>query len=483
MSSPLLWIVLPGLAAVILFLLRRWERSIHIAGLLICLLLALLAWVLPIGEPISLGVPGLAALRITDTLWVYGRKFVIDAADKPLLMLIYLSLSLWIGGAYAARAHRLFIPVSLGMVALLVAALVVEPTLYAALLITLAALACVPALAPPGQATQKGVLRFLSFQLIGMCFILLSDWTLSLFQVTPNDTSLLAPAALLFGLGLALAGGILPFHTWIPMLAEESHPYVAAFLFYFLPIAIALTSLKYLARFSSLELYPAIQTVLQYAGVMMALAGGIWAAFERNLARILGFAVMVQLGLGLIAISLGTQASQTSPLRSLFFAQLIPQGVALAVWAQALSALRNAQNQPETAPAAAPDLSFRAVQGIAHKLPIASMSLILANFSLAGLPLLASFPGQIALWAALSQRSLPVTLLSLVGSASLFAAGLRSMAVLVMSSEAQTWRIHERGLPAFLLAAGIAILFLIGTTPQWLLPLVAGLDAFTIHIP
>ena len=496
MSAPIVWIVVPGLIAFTLYALRRWERVIYIAGLAFCLILALLAWLLPINEPISLGIPNMPSLRLTDTLQIYGRRLVIGNDEKPIMLLIYLGVSRWVGGAYDARAQRLFVPLSLGVAAALTAALVIEPVLYAALLVAISTLLCVPILTPPGQAARGGILRFLTFQLLGMCFIMLADWMLHLLLINPNDTSPLAPATLLFGLGFALAGGILPFHTWIPMLAEESHPYAVSFVFFALPVSISLIGLKYLQSFASLEIFATIEIGLQYAGVMMVLVGGIWAAFERHLVRILGFAVMVQIGIGLLAISLGAQSLPGSPLRSLFFAQLIPQGLALLLWGQALSCLRAALPPPKDDTGEQltnPDMGFRAVQGLARQAPIAALGLILANFSLAGLPLLASFPGQMALWAALSQRSLPITLLSLVGCASLFAAGLRSMAVLVMSApgsaDAQAsgagagWRITERGLQAVLLAAGAFLLFIIGATPQWLLPLIARLPAFTIQLP
>ena len=496
MSAPIVWIVVPALIAFLLYALRRWERTIHFAGLAVCLILALLAWLLPINEPIALGIPNMPSLRLTDTLQIYGRRLVIGNEEKPILILIYLGISLWLGGAFIARVQRLFVPLSLGIAATLTAALVIEPILYAALLIAAAALLCVGILSPPGHTTQGGVLRFLAFQMMGMCFILLADWMLKLLLINPNDASPLAPATLLFGMGFAVAGGILPFHTWIPMLAEDSHPYAATFIFFVIPVSIALVGLKYLQSFASLSIYPTIQIVLQYGGMIMVLVGGIWAAFERHLARILGFAMMVQLGMGLLAISLGTQAMQGSPLRSLFFAQLIPQGIALVIWAQALSCLRSVLSPPKNSAEgqrANPDMRFRAMQGMARQAPVAALSLILANFSLAGMPMLASFPGQIALWAALSLRSLPITLLSLVGSASLFAAGLRSMAVLVMfapgSSNTQEegkvpgWRISENRAQAVLLVAGILMLFTIGLTPQWLLPLIAGLPAFTIQAP
>ena len=54
MNALVIWVILPGLAAMILYSLRRWEKAVNVAGLLIALMLAALAWQLPIGKPLSL---------------------------------------------------------------------------------------------------------------------------------------------------------------------------------------------------------------------------------------------------------------------------------------------------------------------------------------------------------------------------------------------------------------------------------------------
>lgn len=491
MSAPIIWVILPGLAAFLLYILRRFKNMIFIAEFTLCMVLALLAWLLPINEPIALGIPNMPAMQLVDTIQIYGRKLVIGNTEKPILILIYLGLSLWSGGALIARVQRLFAPLSLGVAATITAALMIEPTLYATLLIVVAALLCIPILTPPGQLIRNGVTRFLAFQIMGMCLILLADWMINILLNNPDNNPLMAPTTLLFGLGFAMAGGILPFHTWIPMLTEESHPYAASFVFFMMPVGVSFIGIKYLHIVAGLEIFPTVQIVMQYAGVIMILIGGIWAAFENHLARIMGFAVIMQIGTGLLAISLGTQASQTSPLRSLFFAQLIPHGIALAVWALALSCIYSAL--PRSGSNTNPVMRFRVVQGFSHRMPIAALAIILATFSLAGLPMLASFPSQIALWASLSQNSLPITLLALAGNSSLFIAGLRSMAVLVTRPPADSdleepatrvkWSINEPFILAMLLALGILMLFIIGITPQWFLPLISEQPAFIIQTP
>ncbi len=465
MSSPLVWVVFPILAAILLYSLRRWKRVIYIAGVLFSLLLALLAWQLPVGDAISLGFPGLPPLKIADTLTAFGRPFILDRSIQPLLALIYLGVSLWFTGAYVAGVDRLFIPLGLGMAALIAASLSAGPSLYAVLVILIAALISVPILSPPGRPVQNGVLRFITFQTLGMCIILFADWLLSVVRVSPDQASLALPTTILMGLGFALVTAILPFHTWVPMLAEEAHPYAAAFIFFMLPASVALLGLDYLESFRSLGTYDLLITAIRLIGALMVMVGGLWAAFERHLGRIFGFAVTVQIGMALLAISLGSQTGAGTPLLGLFFGQLLPQGAAIALWALALSALRSRE----------PSLRFRKVQGLARSLPIAAAGIILSNFSLAGFPFLASFPGDVALWSALMLRSLPTAIFSLLGNAFLFAAGLRTLAVLVTGESQEDWRITEGGWQSFLLLAGLLALFVLGLAPQWFLPTMANL--------
>jgi hypothetical protein len=115
MSAPILWIVFPGAAAGVLYFLRRWERMAQVTGTLVALFLAWIAWQLPLGETVSLGkIPGLpneATVFVATTLTLLGRRFILTNALRPILVMVYLGVAFWFGGALVARVNRLFIPV------------------------------------------------------------------------------------------------------------------------------------------------------------------------------------------------------------------------------------------------------------------------------------------------------------------------------------------------------------------------------------
>ncbi len=350
------------------------------------------------------------------------------------MVLIYLAAALWFGGAKIAGVNRLFIPIGLAISGLLTASLAVEPFLFAALLIELAVLVSVPLLSPPGERVGRGVLRYLTFQTLGMPFILFTGWLFVGVEANPGDPAAVLRATVPLLLGFTFLIGIFPFHTWIPMIAEETHPYSAAFIFFVLPGVVSIFGLSFLVRYPWLRINPLLYVSLRILGLLMVVTGGVWAAFQRNLGRMLGYAVMVDIGMSLLAISLGAGNPQVQlPISGtdiprttgLFFALFPARAVALSVWALALSTIRNH----------VPDQNFRSVHGLARKLPIASAALVLAHFSYAGVPILAGFPVQLALWSSLAAQSLPAALVGLLGMVGLASGAIRSLVVLSTGEE------------------------------------------------
>ena len=277
MSALALWSLIPGVIAFSLYSLRRWEKTIHITGVLFALLLAWLAWQLPIGDPIALRLwPGFPIFTIESVQSIYDNRFILDNSTRPVLVLLYLCAAFWIGGAGPARTHRLFVPLSLALTSLLVAALSAETVSSAAMLLALGALVSVPLLSSPGKPAAGGVSRFLIFQIVGVCLILFADALLTI-ATTPggNAQPNLLPSMLTLALGFAMILAVVPFHAWLPMLAEETNPYAAGFIFFLLPNAVALLALEVLFRYSLIGLPANTFAAVQYAGVLMVLAGGV----------------------------------------------------------------------------------------------------------------------------------------------------------------------------------------------------------------
>jgi formate hydrogenlyase subunit 3/multisubunit Na+/H+ antiporter MnhD subunit len=474
-----LWIIAPLALAPTFYLIRRFERLTALLGLLAAGLLVFLAWVLPIGEPVSLRLwSGFPSFTLEDTLMVLGRRFVLDNSSRPILIFVYLGTAFWFAGALVTHPGRLFVPLGQAISSLLVAALAVEPFLYAALFVEMAAFASLPLLSPPGQPVRKGAIRLLTFQTLGAPFILFAGWLLPIVEANPSNAVFTLRTALLLALGFAFLMAVFPFHTWIPMLAEEAHPHAASFVFFLLPGVISLLGLNFLSSFNWLQANPNVYQGLRVFGAAMVIIGGIMAALQRHLGRIMGYAAILQIGLSLLALSLGFHPIRENLLEGLetnirtapseiFYALFLQRGLGLGLWALALSVLQTR----------CPKNYFRDVQGLARSMPLAAATLVLAHLSLAGFPLLAGFPVQLALWSELTRQSLTISLLSLLGCTGLVAAGVRTLAVLVMGPGEASWRLTENRSQAAMLGVGMAFIFLIGFFPQLFLPLLVDMAA------
>lgn len=406
MSSALLWILLPVALGIALLFYRREDAFPLALGTAFCLFLSWAAWQLPVDVVLQLGP---FSFELAPSLVLLGRNFTLSDAETPLLALVYLLLALWIVGSYLARPGRLFVPLSLICVALLVAAVAVDPFLYAAVLIAMAALLLMLLLAPPGAAAGAGALRFIKFQIFAVPFILFTGWILNGVEASPGNLGLVLRAGLLLALGFTFLLALFPFHSWVPMLAKEAHPYVFGFLIFFLPTFALIFGIGFFDRYSWLRDNEFAYPILMVAGGLAVLLGGIWAFTERNLNRVFAFAAMIGIGFSLQAVGVGGGQGA-----SVFFALLLPAAFALWAWSLALSAL-----------GAGSTLTLQEFEERAAAHPLAVAALLLALFSLAGLPLLGSFPGRVALLDGVAAASPWAAVGSLLGSMGLLMAGLR----------------------------------------------------------
>jgi NADH-quinone oxidoreductase subunit N len=397
MSAPVFFVVIPLLFALVLLLVRRYQQASTIAAMVYCAILAIIAAIVQFQQP---AVTRGFAIVFSPTLTILGRNLTIDVSHYPYVSLIYGAGAIWMLGSLITKVSRLFPAISLVTLALLIAAWSVKPFLFSAILIEIIVLINTVMLIRRGEKIRLGILRFIIFQTLAFPFVLFTGWVLNVAGVNPADQGLLIQAIVFLGLGFGLWLAIFPFYTWVPMLSRDSHPYIVGFILSLLPTVILLLVLEFLNGFAWLRDTNIIYRVLLVCGTLMIATGGTWAAFERNLNRLFGYAVIIETGFALAAISMHDRLGL-----EYFVMALIPRTIMFSIWATAQATV---YTDPE-------HCSFEEYARSLGGRPYNRMALAFAILSSAGVPLLATFPLRVGLLQDMAIRHPTALWFALVG--------------------------------------------------------------------
>ena len=463
MNAPTLWIIAPiFLGALLLFITN--QRILSVLGGSAALALALIAQFVPIELALKLGP---FSVKIDSSLTVLGRVLLIQSSEGPLLTLIYGAAALWFFGAQASKTAPRLVPFGFMIIALMVASIAVEPFLYAALFIEMAILLAIPMLTSIHRPPGRGVVRFLIYQTLAMPFILLAGWMLAGVEASPGDLALAAQSGAMLGLGFAFLLAIFPLYSWIPLLLEDTSPYLVGFLLWILPTMTVIFGAGFLDRYSWLRSSSQLILALRSIGLLMIVTGGAFAAFQRHLGRIMAYGSIAETGFSLLALSLDLKIG----IPILFL--LIPaRALGLAVWSLSLTIIRE---NIET-------MRFGSARGVLRVAPLAGAGIIVAALSTGAFPLLAGFPARLALWEGLSRISIGSALWMMIGIIGLLISAFRSLAVISLAEEYTSWEPRESPAQMLMLGLGVLGLFILGLFPQAVQFVLADLPLMFEHL-
>ncbi|MEL7645171.1 MAG: proton-conducting transporter membrane subunit [Anaerolineaceae bacterium] len=470
MSTPLIWVVFPLAVALILIITRKKPVLSGILASALSLLLALAALLFP--RDLSFLLPE-QRLEIASSLELFGRSLQISGEQLTMVALLYGIAFVWNLGSLLFRPSLWYNILSLGITALWIATLSVNPFLYAAVLIELIALLSVPLLSPRGVRTEHGVLRYLVFQTLALPLILLTGWMLAGIGSAPSANPLIVRSAMLVLLGFALWIGAFPFHSWIPMISAKSHPWVVSLLLMLMQSALSVFLLYFLNQYAWLRNLPITFPSLRWIGVIMIAIAGLFSAVQINLGKNFGYLVLYETGYSLLAIGLA-QTGGLNYLAMLF----IPRMLSYAMISLALSALweRGGANA----------LAYKAQEGLFTTRPVVTVGILLGFFSLLGLPLLPVFPHKQMLWLLTAQTDPRLLVWILIGSLGLLMSTSRLIRLFARerSAESPALPVREKGgLIAFMLVI-LLLMLTLGMFTQLLLPRFLGiLSPFTQIMP
>ena len=464
--SPLPLIALPLVAAVLTALLRRFGTLSALLAALFPALAALIAIIFPLDNPLPL----------------LGRDLYLTTPDRYALIYLYLCASATFLGVWRTTAKWTYYPVALAVLASMAAALGARPIVveviggrpfdpfnYAILLFTFGAVLTIFPLQGGQPGVTIGTLRYLTFMVIAVPIFLTAAWILDQYSQSPDAVNLAqtATALLLFGLALWLA--VLPFHSWLPGVASESPPLSSAFVLGIVNVAAFFLMLDLVNGIRLLADNPLVFDVMRLAGLVTALVGGALAFAQRDFGRIMGYAVLADIGVALVAFGTNTVSGLSA---ALFVVFLRTFGLGLMSMGLALARTE------------APDDTFLSLTSLAWRRPWAAVGLIVGAFSLAGVPPLAGFAGR---WGALQQAAssdLGASLALVLSSIGVVAGMLRGLQYVLRPIDDPTVQpVRESPLTVMLIVGALVLCLIFGLFPDLLSPVIRQMTASYVIAP
>lgn len=470
MSGFVLVFTLPLLAALLVYLLRRWPLpSSGLAGMS-ALALGFLLWRWPNDEAVLfLG----RVVRVDRPVVLLGQVFVIQPTDQWVIGFLAFALAAAFLGAWRVSQGRSFFPFGLALLSLFSAVLTVRPAWLAPLLLAAVMAIAVFVIQAGRQGSTRGALRSLWLPVLVTPVFLLAAWSLEQVPLDPESSQPLQTAAQLASVGLLALLAPWPLHGPAVSLGEDAPPLVAAWLLTALA-SVAVTLLQmFLLQYEWLQGAPLflglptlrLAELLLFGGMATCLWAGLAGAVQRDVGRLWSYAALFAYGTVLISLGLGARSSW-----ALVWLLLIARSVGMMVSAYGLAVIRQR---------AGSRTDFDSIQGLATRLPWTSAAFLLGVLSLAGLPLTAGFAGQWALMQALGSRDWLQAVVVLAGALGLAAGLIRSLSTLLGPLRNLLLE-REEGIMIALAAAGLVAILLPALYPEvWLNTVSAAVAAFT----
>ena len=216
--------------------------------------------------------------------------------------------------------------------------------------------------------------------LYGACGKLDFQTLASVAQIYPISPMLWIGALfLLAGLGFKLA--MVPFHMWAPDVYEGAPTPVMAFLSVgSKSAAVAAMALIFLGPLDSLR--PSLLWIFGGGAVLSMIVGNLGAFRQKRLRRFVAYSSIAQAGYLLLAFMGDPHAAQTSVLYNLF-----AYGATSFCFYFVIAIVGRTGDE-----------SFSSLRGLSRRNPAVALALLLAMFSLAGIPPLAGFMGKFLLF-------------------------------------------------------------------------------------
>lgn len=395
--------------AIVLYLLRSWERFTAAVATLFVGGWAWWLWQLDLSTPMWTVPLWGQTIDVTAPLAHLGFTFALQPSALAMLITMFLLAAAAFALTLLTNQGHSFVPFSLVLLAgysalMLMTAGPLSPPLLMPLAFVLLTTVAVFVLQAGRLTTPSGPLRLLIPPVLAFPFFLAAQWYVDLFPLNPQDTGPQSTVALLLTIGMLLLMAPAPLHSAQPAIAQSAPPLVTALVTLLYQLALLFLLFQLLTLFPFMASDPTFEQWFLWAGLATTIWGGIAAAGALQPGRLWGYAALHDWGLILILLAVPTPTSW--PLALFLFGL---RAVSMLTAAAGLSVLEHH----------IPHFSLERLRGAGNRIPWNSAAFLLGGLGLTGFPLSAGFTGH---WTALQimaesdWRPAAIVMLSSVGA-------------------------------------------------------------------
>jgi len=302
MSAGLIIFLFTFIYALLCLVLRHQRMASALAAAIGAGSIAAFVLLVPFDEAFLFGE---ISIKFASEWIILGRMFSLSANVRPLIGFLYLAGAFLLPAAWLVNANRFFPSVALLILAIVAASLMVDPFVFAAVFIELAAMGAVFVLVTQQHPRSAGATRMLILYTFAMISILFTGSLLEVAGITSATPLLATRVTFMLGFGFAILMTVPPFHLWLPKSAEESDPYILVFILVILQSAGFFFLLRFLDGYVWLREQTLIYDGIRIAGVITTILAVLLSASQRDIKKVIAYALLVDLGVILMSARIG----------------------------------------------------------------------------------------------------------------------------------------------------------------------------------
>ncbi len=447
MSTPVLLLIIPLIAGVGAFLLRRWQLATILTG--VGTVLILIAIVVATDTKVQV----IAAINgpFFDNYWVIlERSLAFDQLSQDVLLILYIGVGLLFLLSLVLKQDSLFVPLILVAVSPLTGTVIAESISTGSLFLVVGMIVIAILIQGERAGSTLTSIRYLTLIVLVFPILLLIAW---MTETSPSQ--FLAWMPFLFLVAFLILLFSFPFHIWISPTLSESKALVPVAAFGLVQLVVVILCFGVIVENPVVYGNARMLQVLRASGAATMILAAALILTAPSISRLIGYLLLIDLGSTAVALGLGGKIGLelVSYLVMIRIISLLLAGFGLGMIRRQF-----------TSDSGDSYLAFN-VETLARRSPIGLALIIYGGFSLAGLPLTPGFAGRWTLLTMVSRQNQWIGLIIVVAVVS---AGIGLARMMIPNPAIHEETVHSlvdenralRIVAALLLAIGVIFAFI-----------------------